>query len=771
MRPVDRIWIGTSVAGLIGGLTLLPLTSDASYLYPSWLLIAVLSVAAVVGDRLRLAKVIVNGIQILLAAALAVSLAMGPGPADVAWYARLVPLLRSGYDHIQTSAAPMPPDPGAQIILTLIVVLLFLVAGILADTLERPAWTLAPLLALYLIPAIALRTDVNVVSFLVVVIGYLAILFADGLNSDRRWTRNLSHDSAMSRGSRGIWRLSVVVATPTLIAAIVLGLILPTLSPTFFTSLRPNGTGPIEMVDPQLDLRKNLEQGTSREVLSYTTNKATGTYLRLATLPVLNAEGWAQSQVTLKQGGLGSVPGLASAPSGGSRITNVQIDDFASMYLPAPYAPRAQNATGEWSYDPASLMIIATGANRARATVGQRYTVESWDVEPNGAALSTAKVGVPEGQSMTLEIPADIPTPIVQLVNQLTTGVEAPALKAAAMQAYLRSTPFSYSVQGASGKTSYDAISTFLFQTHTGYCVQYASAMALMARIAGIPSRVAVGFLPGTQSGDRWLVTSHDMHAWPELYFEGQGWVRFEPTPAVAVPPPWTVVAPNQPSAAPSTVAEPSVSASTQPTAQATQDHQSPSAVGITDAEASRIRTEIILAIVGAFILLLLLTPMVARRLLRRSRLGPASDPHESVARAWLEVRDTWLDLGHRWPQGTPRQIADVVGQRLPGGVAETSLSGVVSAVEQSRYSEHLEDVEGLRRQVDAVLSGLDASRPWYRRIGHIIVPGSLTYAARQWWRRVTTRPAPEELGEETTRVPSTDDESYRRPVGASTIR
>ena len=600
MRPVDRIWIGTSVAGLIGGLTLLPLTSDASYLYPSWLLIAVLSVAAVVGDRLRLAKVIVNGIQILLAAALAVSLAMGPGPADVAWYARLVPLLRSGYDHIQTSAAPMPPDPGAQIILTLIVVLLFLVAGILADTLERPAWTLAPLLALYLIPAIALRTDVNVVSFLVVVIGYLAILFADGLNSDRRWTRNLSHDSAMSRGSRGIWRLSVVVATPTLIAAIVLGLILPTLSPTFFTSLRPNGTGPIEMVDPQLDLRKNLEQGTSREVLSYTTNKATGTYLRLATLPVLNAEGWAQSQVTLKQGGLGSVPGLASAPSGGSRITNVQIDDFASMYLPAPYAPRAQNATGEWSYDPASLMIIATGANRARATVGQRYTVESWDVEPNGAALSTAKVGVPEGQSMTLEIPADIPTPIVQLVNQLTTGVEAPALKAAAMQAYLRSTPFSYSVQGASGKTSYDAISTFLFQTHTGYCVQYASAMALMARIAGIPSRVAVGFLPGTQSGDRWLVTSHDMHAWPELYFEGQGWVRFEPTPAVAVPPPWTVVAPNQPSAAPSTVAEPSVSASTQPTAQATQDHQSPSAVGITDAEASRIRTEIILAIVDA---------------------------------------------------------------------------------------------------------------------------------------------------------------------------
>jgi transglutaminase-like putative cysteine protease len=769
MRAVDRIWIATAVAGVIGAMSLLPLTADASYLYPSWLLIAVLSIAAVVGDRLRLAKMIVNGIQLLLAGALAVSLAIGPGPADVAWYARLIPLLRTGYNHIQTSAAPMPPDPGTQIILTLVVVLLFLVAGIIADTLERPAWTLAPLLALYLVPAIALRTDVNVASFLVVVIGYLAILFADGLNSDRRWTRNLSHDSAMSRGSRGIWRLSVVVATPALVGAIILGITLPTLSPTFFSSLRPNGTGPIEMVDPQLDLRKNLEQGASQQVLSYTTNKVGGTYLRLATLPVLNADGWAQSQVTLKQGALGGVPGVATAPSGGARITDVQIEDFASMYLPVPYAPRAQNATGEWSYDPASLMIIATGTNRARATTGLKYTVESWDIEPNGVALSTAKVGVPDGQSMTLDLPTDVPTQIVQLVNQLTTGIDAPALKAAAIQAYLRSTPFSYSVQGASGKTSYDAIETFLFKTKSGYCVQYAAAMALMARIAGIPSRVAVGFLPGTQSGDRWLVTSHDMHAWPELYFEGQGWVRFEPTPSVAVPPPWTVVAPNQPSAAPSTVSEPSVSASVQPTAQATVDHQSPSSVGATTAEASRIRTWIVLGVAGFVLLLLLLAPMVTRRLLRRSRLGPAPDPHVSIARAWLEVRDTWLDLGHRWPEGTPRQIGDVVGKRLPDGVAGTSLSSVVTAVERSRYSEHLDNVEGLRRQVDEVLSGLHASRPWYRRLGHVIVPASLTYAARGWWQRITRRPTPEASTDDTTHPVGPENEAFQRPVGTPT--
>jgi len=766
MRAVDRIWIATAVAGVFGAMTLLPLTADNSYLFPSWLLIAVVCVAAVVGDRLGLAKPIVNGIQILLAAALAVSLAIGPGPSDVAWYARLVPLLRSGYNHIQTESAPMSPDPGAQIIFMLIVVLLFLIAGIIADTLEKPAWTLAPLLALYLIPAVALRTDVNVISFLVVVVGYLAILFADGLNSDRRWTRNLSHDSAnQTRGSRGIWRLAAVVATPTLIGAIILGLMLPTLSPTFFSSLRPNGSGPIEMVDPQLDLRKNLEQGASRQVLSYTTNKADGTYLRLATLPILNVDGWAQAQVTLKQGALGTVPGVTGAPAGGSRITNIHIDDLSSMYLPVPYAPRAQNASGEWSHDPASLMIIATGTNRTRATVGLTYTVESWDIEPNGAALSSASVGVPDGQQMTLEIPADIPAKIIQLTNQLTSGIDAPALKAAAIQAYLRSTPFSYSVQGASGKTSYDALETFLFQTHTGYCVQFAGAMALMARIAGIPSRVAVGFLPGKQSGDHWLVTSHDMHAWPELYFEGQGWVRFEPTPSVAVPPAWSVVAPNQPSAAPSTVAEPSVSSSVQPSAQATQDHQSPSSVGVTTDAASRVRTWILLGVIGVVLLLLLLTPMVVRRLRRRSRLGPATDPYESIARAWLEVRDTWLDLGHGWPQGTPRQIAGVVGKRLPEGVAETSLSDVVTAVERSRYAEHLDDVDSFTRQVDEVIAALDASRPWYRRLGHVLLPASLVYGVRQWWRRVTVRAMPEEIAEETIPATSVEDDAFRPPV------
>src|SRR5690606_22468525 len=70
--------------------------------------------------------------------------------------------------------------------------------------------------------------------------------------------------------------------------------------------------------------------------------------------------------------------------------------------------------------------------------------------------------------------------------------------------------------------------------TRQGYCVQFATAMVMMARTEGIPARMAVGFLPGDPQpdGTRAVVAS-DAHTWPELWIDGMGWTRFEPTPGV----------------------------------------------------------------------------------------------------------------------------------------------------------------------------------------------------------------------------------------------
>ena len=71
----------------------------------------------------------------------------------------------------------------------------------------------------------------------------------------------------------------------------------------------------------------------------------------------------------------------------------------------------------------------------------------------------------------------------------------------------------------------------FVTGTKAGYCQHYAGAMAVMLRMLGIPARVAVGFASGTLEDGKWIVTDHEAHAWVEVWFAGQGWVPFDPTP------------------------------------------------------------------------------------------------------------------------------------------------------------------------------------------------------------------------------------------------
>jgi hypothetical protein len=74
-------------------------------------------------------------------------------------------------------------------------------------------------------------------------------------------------------------------------------------------------------------------------------------------------------------------------------------------------------------------------------------------------------------------------------------------------------------------------LEVFVARTKAGYCQHFAGAMSLMLRLLGVPARVAVGFTSGTRKDGAWVVTDHDAHAWVEVWFAGQGWVPFDPTP------------------------------------------------------------------------------------------------------------------------------------------------------------------------------------------------------------------------------------------------
>jgi hypothetical protein len=94
--------------------------------------------------------------------------------------------------------------------------------------------------------------------------------------------------------------------------------------------------------------------------------------------------------------------------------------------------------------------------------------------------------------------------------------------------------PFFYTLTPP--KLSDDSVDEFLFNTKRGFCGHYASAFAALMRAAGIPARVVTGYQGGTLNpyGDYWILRQSDAHAWTEVWIEGRGWVRIDPTAAIA---------------------------------------------------------------------------------------------------------------------------------------------------------------------------------------------------------------------------------------------
>jgi transglutaminase-like putative cysteine protease len=121
---------------------------------------------------------------------------------------------------------------------------------------------------------------------------------------------------------------------------------------------------------------------------------------------------------------------------------------------------------------------------------------------------------------------------VYRLARNVTRGARTEYDKVARIAQYLEG-GFTYDEHPPAHRYPLEA---FLFKDKVGYCQQFSGAAALMLRMLGIPTRVASGFAPGTYNKDthEWVVRDLDAHAWIEVWFEGIGWVPFDPTPPVA---------------------------------------------------------------------------------------------------------------------------------------------------------------------------------------------------------------------------------------------
>jgi protein-glutamine gamma-glutamyltransferase len=214
-----------------------------------------------------------------------------------------------------------------------------------------------------------------------------------------------------------------------------------------------------------------------------------------------------------------------------------------ALFAPAQvFALRGNFATDEPTYLEAVkhsfLSVDSTGSiyNQSRNLAPIRYSGVSLLPVARPPEARFAGTSYPaEMRETYLQLPEKLDARIPELARKITESANNPYDKALAMENYLR-TNFGYTLRLA-GKPGADPLAYFLFESRSGHCEYFASAMAVMLRTLGIPSREVNGFLPGEYNdvGGDYIVRARDAHSWVEAYFPGSGWLTFDPTPSASV--------------------------------------------------------------------------------------------------------------------------------------------------------------------------------------------------------------------------------------------
>ncbi len=131
-----------------------------------------------------------------------------------------------------------------------------------------------------------------------------------------------------------------------------------------------------------------------------------------------------------------------------------------------------------------------------------------------------------------LALPNNVPARVLALARDLTATEPTPYDRARAIETFVRQIP--YTLDLPSPPSNRDVVDYYLFDLKKGYCDYASSAMVVLARAAGLPARVVVGYTSGNYDEDngRYIVSEANAHAWAEIYFPTFGWVEFEPTGA-----------------------------------------------------------------------------------------------------------------------------------------------------------------------------------------------------------------------------------------------
>jgi transglutaminase-like putative cysteine protease len=661
---------------------------------------------------------VVSGVGLVVYAA---GLVGTPGPATGS---RLADRIQAGWAVLRTDSVPIRATDGTVLLAVLVIWLVASVADDLAFRHHLSVGALAPaLMAVIWVRALGSHHGwvPSTLGFGVAAVAFLA----------------LQHQVLLGRGRTRVGhsagglvpRLLAIAIGGGLVAVLVGAAVAPALPGGDHALLdlgnlgTPNGDSSYRTgIAPLVNIGDQLRQGARHEL--FTVKASQPDYWRITALDEYSPVGGGQWTLTAR--GNGAVgQGLSGVVPRGALHQAYRIGLLGERWMPAAYEPLAVNRSDTLVVRASTTLVTAQSS-----VSGLAYTVDS-RLPTRSATLAeraATTAAVPASLRRYLALPANIPPDVRATAQRVVGGRTNPYDQAAALRDFFRNGSFVYDPNVLLGDDE-GAMSRFLAERR-GFCVQFASTYAVMARLAGIPARVAVGFTPGTvDATSTYHVTNYEAHAWPEVWLAGLGWTHlFDPTPASSLPggsalpgePPNVTANSPQATPVPATTPAPTPAAPGAPggSGAGAPPAAAPSrGVTVTRTGTNRGRSVLawVLLIAGLVALGTLLTMAVVmtRKARRRTRRRSASDPTALIAGAWAEVLDELSEAGVAWPASlTPLEVASGVPGRVVSGIAPplTSLARAYTAARYGDAAPPPGSGEAAWRDADAVLRALDAS-------------------------------------------------------------
>jgi hypothetical protein len=424
--------------------------------------------------------------------------------------------------------------------------------------------------------------------------------------------------------------------------------------------------------------------------------------LRLVTLERYDGRQWTGSTrfAPLGTGGDHSLPEGAHPATATVEVT---VDELRGSWLPTPGRPTRVS-------DRDALVDPTTGTvYTPQDTEGLTYEVTATFDDPSDAALAAASVPT-RGVERYLELP-ELPFAVGDYAARVTRGARTPYEQALAIQDEIRADA-KLSARAISGSALWRLEAFLVGQpgepgARVGTSEQFATAFAVVARANGLPSRVVVGFRPGTpqEDGTR-LVSGADAFAWPEIYFDDLGWVPFSPSPDddtfkrdrfedVGTAP--------EPTLDPSATDSPQSAA---PTAESpTDDDETPAPAPTPTPREPRAWLPYAAGAGAVLLVIALLAGARTGRRLRQRRRGPRGD--------WAAVVDA-LHLAGQPPR--PHETADDVARRADERLGLDAARPIAASAERDAFGPGPASTVGFRTELRQVQRAARRTVAWWRR-------------------------------------------------------